>query len=89
MKSSGPNEQVLTVHAIQLGDRINTSGIEGETLSTVPLAIRIDKAGIAVLFRYGVVVLIGLSPQQEQEFLEKLSIRVSGRFDRLRKKPRS
>jgi uncharacterized Rmd1/YagE family protein len=82
MKRSGPNDQVVTAHAILLGDRINTSGIEGETLSTSPLAIRIDKGGFAVLFRYGVVVLIGLSPQQEQEFLEKLSARVSGRHER-------
>jgi uncharacterized Rmd1/YagE family protein len=91
MKRSGPNDQVVTAHAILLGDRINTSGIEGETLSTSPLAIRIDKGGFAVLFRYGVVVLIGLSPQQEQEFLEKLSARVSGRYERYdtRKKPRS
>ena len=82
MKRSGPNDQVVSAHAILLGDRINTSGIEGETLSTSPLAIRIDKGGIAVLFRYGVVVPIGLSPQQEQDFLEKLSARVSGRLDR-------
>jgi required for meiotic nuclear division protein 1 len=82
MKRSGPNDQVVTAHAIQLGDRINTSGIEGETLSTSPLAIRIDKEGIAVLFRYGVVVPIGLSQQQEQKLLEKLSTRVSGRLDR-------
>ena len=82
MKRSGPNDHLVTAHAIQVGDRINTSGIEGETLSTAPLAIRIGPAGIAVVFRYGVVVLIGLSPQQEQDFLEKLSVRVSGRFDR-------
>jgi required for meiotic nuclear division protein 1 len=82
MKRSGPNDRVFTAHAILLGDRINTSGIEGETLSTSPLTIRIDKEGIAVLFRYGVVVLIGLSQPQEQELLEKLSARVSGRLDR-------
>ncbi len=82
MKRSGPNDQVVTAHAILLGDRINTSGIEGETLSTSPLAIRPDKGGIAVLFRYGVVVLIGLSPQQEQDFLERSSARVSVRLDR-------
>jgi len=70
MKRSGPNDQVVTAHAILLGDRINTSGVEGETLSTSPLAIRIENEGIAVLFRYGVVVLIGLSQQQEQELLE-------------------
>jgi len=82
MKRSGPNDQVVTAHAVLLGDRINTSSVEGETLSTSPLAIRIGKGGIAVLFRYGVVVLIGLSQQQEQELLEKLSARVSGRLDR-------
>jgi len=82
MKRSGPNDHLVTAHAIQVGDRINTTGIEGETLSTAPLAIRIDKAGIAVLFRYGVVVLIGLTQQQEQNFLETLAIRVSGKFDR-------
>jgi required for meiotic nuclear division protein 1 len=82
MNRSGPNDQVVTAHAILLGDRINTSGVEGETLSTSPLAIRIDNEGIAVLFRYGVVVLISLLQQQEQELLEKLSARVSGRLDR-------
>ena len=81
MKRAGPNDQIVTAHAILLGDRINTSGIEGETLSTSPLAIRVDNEGIAVLFRYGVVVLIGLSQQQEQELLGKLSARVSGRLD--------
>src|SRR6202022_2156008 len=82
MKRSGPSDHLVTAHAIQVGDRINTTGIEGEALSTAPLAIRIDRAGIAVLFRYGVVVLIGLTQQQEQNFLETLTIRVSGKFDR-------
>jgi uncharacterized Rmd1/YagE family protein len=72
MKRAGPNDQIVTAHAILLGDRINTSGIEGETLSTSPLTIRIDNEGIAVLFRYGVVVLIGLSQQQEQELLDQV-----------------
>jgi required for meiotic nuclear division protein 1 len=84
MKQSGPNDQVVTAHGILLGDRINTSGIEAETLSTSPLAIRIDKGGIAVLFRYGVVVLIGLSQPQEQELLERLSARASGRLGSIR-----
>src|SRR6195256_1773 len=82
MNRSCPNDHLVTAHAVQVGDRINTTGIEGEALSTAPLAIRIDKAGIAVLFRYGVAVLIGLTQQQEQEFLEKLTVRVSGKFDR-------
>jgi uncharacterized Rmd1/YagE family protein len=71
----------VTAHALHLGDRINTMGFEGEALSAVPLAIRVGKAGIAVLFRYGVAVLIGLSPADEAGFLERLKPRVGGKLD--------
>jgi uncharacterized Rmd1/YagE family protein len=73
----------VTAHALQLGERINTMGFEGEALSAVPLAIRVGKAGIAVLFRYGVAVLMGLSPEDEIAFLEKLKPRIGGAFARL------
>src|SRR6202022_3127129 len=36
--------------------------------------------GIAVLFRYGVAVLIGLSPEEERGFLEKLAPRIEGKL---------
>jgi uncharacterized Rmd1/YagE family protein len=72
----------VTAHALHLGDRINTMGFEGEALSAVPLAIRVGKAGIAVLFRYGVAVLIGLSPADEAAFLERLKPRVGGKLER-------
>jgi uncharacterized Rmd1/YagE family protein len=68
-------------HAIQVGDRINTIGFEGEALSAVPLAIRAGASGVAVLFRYGVAVLIDLSPQDESDFLEKLKPRIGGKLD--------
>jgi hypothetical protein len=58
----------VTAHALHVGDRINTMNLEGEILSAVPLAIRVNKTGIAVLFRYGVAVLIGLSPEDETSF---------------------
>jgi uncharacterized Rmd1/YagE family protein len=72
----------VTVHALHVGDRINTTGFEGEALSAVPLAIRIGKDGAAVLFRYGVVVLIGLSPEDEAGLLERLSSRIGGKLAR-------
>src|SRR6266699_2136188 len=68
----------VAAHALHVGDRINTIGFEGEALSAVPLAIRVGKTGIAVLFRYGVAVLIGLSPEDEIGFLEKLKPRIGG-----------
>jgi required for meiotic nuclear division protein 1 len=72
----------VTAHALHLGDRINTMGFEDEALSAVPLAVRVGKAGIAVLFRYGVAVLIGLSPEDEARFLERLKPRVGGKLER-------
>jgi uncharacterized Rmd1/YagE family protein len=72
----------LTAHALHVGDRINTMNFEGEILSAVPLAIRVNKTGIAVLFRYGVAVLIGLSPEDESGFLERLKPRIGGKLTR-------
>jgi required for meiotic nuclear division protein 1 len=72
----------VTAHAIHVGDRINTMGFESGALSAVPLAIRVGKSGIAVLFRYGVAVLIGLAPEDETAFLEKLKPRIGGRLAR-------
>jgi uncharacterized Rmd1/YagE family protein len=82
MRNSDPSDQIIVAHALLLGDRINTAGFEGETLSAAPLAIRIGETGIAVIFRYGVVVLIGMSRQQETEFVEKAMAHVAGTFDR-------
>jgi len=61
MTTPAPLIQQVTAHAVQLGDRINTAGFEGQILSNTPLALRIGPSGIAVVFRYGVVVLIGLT----------------------------
>jgi uncharacterized Rmd1/YagE family protein len=75
-----PDERRLTAHALHVGDRINTTNFEGEALSAVPLAIRTGENGVAVLFRYGVAVLIGLSPEDERDFLDKLAPRIGGKL---------
>src|SRR5437667_12063507 len=80
ISTSIPDGSRLTAHALHVGDRINTTSFEGEALSAVPLAIRIGKNGIAVLFRYGVAVLIGLSPEDERGFRDRLSPRIEGRL---------
>ena len=72
---SGQVSTQMSVHALQIGDRINTAGFEGEILSNTPLAVRIGASGLAVVFRYGVVVLLGLTADQEAEFLERLHSR--------------
>ena len=51
----------------------STSGLErGDVLATTPLAFRVGDNSVAVLFRYGVVVLIGLNALEEEEFLRSL-----------------
>jgi required for meiotic nuclear division protein 1 len=74
--------QQITAHAVYVGDRINTTNFPGEALSTAPLAVQIGGTGIAVLFRYGVIVFIGLAASDELEFLEKLTPRISSKFSR-------
>jgi uncharacterized Rmd1/YagE family protein len=69
-----------SIHALQIGDRINTAAFEGEILSSTPLAVRVGRQGLAVVFRYGVVVFLGLTADQEAEFLEQLSGRTAGKI---------
>jgi uncharacterized Rmd1/YagE family protein len=80
MADSNPTAQQLTAHALQIGDRINTAGFEGQVLSSAPLAVRVGSNGLAVVFRYGVVVLIGLSADEEKDFLERLGNRCFGKI---------
>jgi uncharacterized Rmd1/YagE family protein len=80
MTTPDPTAQQLTAHALLIGDRINTAGFEGQVLSSAPLTVRVGSNGLAVLFRYGVAVFIGLSVAEEAEFLEKLSARAFGKI---------
>ena len=70
------------VRAILLGERIDTRGLEDpEPLATAPLALKCEPNGIAVLFRYGVVVLFGVSPSEERRFIDRLMPRVVEPYD--------
>jgi required for meiotic nuclear division protein 1 len=80
MTDSNPTAEQLPAHALLIGDRINTAGFEGQVLSSTPLALRVGSSGIAVVFRYGVVVFIGLSAAEEAAFLERLQPRTYGRI---------
>jgi uncharacterized Rmd1/YagE family protein len=78
MSDQAPSQ--MSAHALQIGDRVNTAGFEGEILSTTPLAVRLGANGLAVVFRYGVVVFLGLTADQEAEFIERLLPRTFGRI---------
>src|SRR6266851_8529009 len=80
MTNPDPTAQQLTAHAVLIGDRINTAGLEGQILSNSPFAVRVGLSGVAVVFRYGVVVFIGLSTEEEADFLERLRVRIFGKI---------
>jgi uncharacterized Rmd1/YagE family protein len=74
----------FTARALLLGERIDTAGLErSDVISTIPLAFRIGAGGYAVLFRFGVAVLVGLSPVEEDEVVRGLAARIVGPFARI------
>ena len=69
----------ITARALLIGDRLDTAGLErSDVLSTIPLAFPAGAAGVATLFRYGVIVLIGLTPLEEDELLRSVRPRIVG-----------
>jgi required for meiotic nuclear division protein 1 len=73
----------ITARAFFVAERLNTSGLErSDVLATTPLAFRVNENGVAILFRYGVVVLIGLNALEEDEFLRGLQSRLVAPFAR-------
>jgi len=70
-------ERRITVRALLLGDRIETGGLErSDLISTMPLAFRAGDNGIVALFRYGVAVLLGMTPLEEDEVIRRLDGRI-------------
>ena len=54
---------------------------EGDALARAPLAVRVAGGGVAVLFRYGVAVLFGVTPECERAMCERLATVAAHRYD--------
>ena len=71
-KTSGTKAS-LTVRALLVADRLSPACLESRDLiSTTPVAFRLQASGVVVLFRYGVVVMIGLGADEQTAFLNEL-----------------
>jgi uncharacterized Rmd1/YagE family protein len=69
----------LTARALIVGERIDTAGLERpDMISSLPLAFLVGERGMVALFRFGVAVLVGLTPLEEEDTLVKLASRVTG-----------
>ena len=68
------NRQDLKARALLLGDRLDLKLFKiADCLATTPLTLQVDAhGGIAVLFRYGVVVFFGVQGLDEVRFVESL-----------------
>lgn len=64
--------QHVRVHALLAGKRIDLRTLRNDSRAAMPLAIRAGAAGIAVLFRYGVVVMFNLQLIEEAAFVKSL-----------------
>jgi uncharacterized Rmd1/YagE family protein len=81
--TTATSKRQLTARALLLGERIDVAGLErSDVISTTPLAFRAGHEGYAVLFRYGALVLIGLSVLEEDELIRGLKPRIVGAFNR-------
>jgi len=73
--------ETIAARALLLGERIDTRALEtSNALATAPLATPIDGGGIAVLFRYGVVVLFGAAASAAHRFLASVRAFVTDPF---------
>jgi required for meiotic nuclear division protein 1 len=72
-RTAAAKTETIQVRSLLLGERLDARGLEQRAaLATVPLTLRLPEGGIAVLFRYGVVVLFNARPAEEAAFLERL-----------------
>ena len=67
----------VIVRAIEVGERIETTRLERMDLtSDNPVAFEEGDGGFVVVFRFGVVVMFGLSPLEEERVLSGLKERI-------------
>jgi len=70
----------VTVRALLVGERLDVRKFEPrQVIATYPTTLPIGD-GYAVLFRYGVVVMIGLSPIEEDEVVRGIGARITGAY---------
>jgi uncharacterized Rmd1/YagE family protein len=76
------NRQDIKARALLLGDRLDLKAFKiADCLATTPLTLEVDSdGGVAVLFRYGVIVLFGVKSLDEVGFIDKLKPLVTNAY---------
>ncbi len=69
--------------AVLLGERIDLRGYSaGKMLAMNPLTVSLGEHRVAVLYRYGAVVLFGVDRSGQSQFIETLGQLVGGKYER-------
>ena len=73
----------ITARVMFIGQRLDLQSFENMArLATAPLTVSTGSQGVAVLFRYGVVVMFGMNAAKSVSFLEQISSLVTGAYER-------
>jgi uncharacterized Rmd1/YagE family protein len=76
---SADSALAIRARAVLLGERIGRGGVDADgVITAAPLSFRVGGHGLVAVFRYGAVVMFGLSEAQEASTLTGLAERVSG-----------
>ncbi len=71
-----PTAAPISVRACLMGERLHLRGLYETPLEFGPLVMPAGAAGLAMLFRYGVIVLINLDEAEAKAFLKEMRARV-------------
>ena len=71
----------VVVEAVYLARRIDTRQLEAHRLASTPLVVEAGREGLCVLFRYGVVVFIHVTPVEQAAFRSEIDPLLRERFE--------
>ncbi len=73
----------MSARAWMVGERIDIRAPRWrDALAVAPTTVRVGKHGFGILFRYGALVLVEVTGEEEIAFLDSLSVNVTGRFEK-------
>jgi len=77
-----PRSEPIPVRAVNLGERLHLRGLYESPLEVSPLVQAAGERGLAMLFRYGVVVLFNLNEAEQKVYLKDLKERIEKPYRR-------
>lgn len=77
-----PKDQPIPVRAVNLGERLHLRGLYESPLEVSPLVQAAGERGLAMLFRYGVVVLFNLNDAEQKVYLKDIKERIEKPYRR-------